>query len=92
LIRVYIVDDHPFVREGLKTYLGTQQGIELVGEAGSGEGALVEIQTLQPDIVIVDLHLPGMGGVELTRKIQEFCPQAKVIILSSTGSHRSRGD
>jgi DNA-binding NarL/FixJ family response regulator len=83
LIRVYIVDDHPFVREGLKTYLGTQQGIELVGEAGSGEGALVEIQTLQPDIVIVDLHLPGMGGVELTRKIQEFCPQAKVIILSS---------
>jgi DNA-binding NarL/FixJ family response regulator len=83
LIRVYIVDDHPFVREGLKTFLGTQQGIELVGEAGTGEAALVEIQTLQPEIVVVDLHLPGMGGTELTRKILEFCPQAKVIILSS---------
>lgn len=83
MIRVYIVDDHPFVREGLKTFLGTQQGIELVGEAGTGEAALVEIQTLQPEIVVVDLHLPGMGGTELTRKILEFCPQAKVIILSS---------
>jgi DNA-binding NarL/FixJ family response regulator len=83
LIRVYIVDDHPFVREGLKTFLGTQQGIELVGEAGSGETALVEIQALQPEIVVVDLHLPSMGGVELTKKIQEYCPQAKVIILSS---------
>ncbi|HBR27985.1 MAG TPA: DNA-binding response regulator [Firmicutes bacterium] len=83
MIRVYIVDDHPFVREGLKTFLGTQQGIELVGEAGSGETALVEIQALQPEIVVVDLHLPSMGGVELTKKIQEYCPQAKVIILSS---------
>ena len=83
MIRVYIVDDHPFVREGLKTFLGTQEGIELVGEAGTGETALVAIRELQPEIVVVDLHLPGMGGVELTRKILEFCPQAKVIILSS---------
>ncbi len=83
MIKVYIVDDHPFVREGLKTFLGTQQGIELVGEAGSGEEALAEIQTLQPEIVVVDLHLPGMGGVELTRKIHELCFNTKVIILSS---------
>jgi DNA-binding NarL/FixJ family response regulator len=83
LIQVYIVDDHPFVREGLKTFLGAQQGIELVGEAGSGEEALTEIQALQPEIVVVDLHLPGMGGVELTRKIREVCVNAKIIILSS---------
>ncbi|HBG17022.1 MAG TPA: DNA-binding response regulator [Firmicutes bacterium] len=83
MIQVYIVDDHPFVREGLKTFLGAQQGIELVGEAGSGEEALTEIQALQPEIVVVDLHLPGMGGVELTRKIREVCVNAKIIILSS---------
>lgn len=83
MIQVYIVDDHPFVREGLKTFLGAQQGIELVGEAGSGEEALTEIQALQPEIVVVDLHLPGMGGVELTRKIRGVCVNAKIIILSS---------
>ena len=83
MIQVYIVDDHPFVREGLKTFLSAQQGIELVGEAGSGEEALTEIQALQPEIVVVDLHLPGMGGVELTRKIREVCVNAKIIILSS---------
>lgn len=83
MIRVYIVDDHPFVREGLRTFLSAQQEIEIVGESGSGEEALPEIEALRPEIVVVDLRLPGMGGVELTRKIRELSIGAKVIILSS---------
>jgi len=80
---VYLVDDHPFVREGLKTYLNTQKGIEVVGEAGNGEQALREIKEKQPDVVIVDLHLPGMDGVQLTRELKKISLNLQVIILSS---------
>jgi DNA-binding NarL/FixJ family response regulator len=83
LIRVYIVDDHPFVREGLKTYLGMQPEIEIVGEAGDGETALAAILQLKPEVVIVDLHLPGMSGVALTRAMKEKNSDIQIIILSS---------
>ncbi len=83
LTRIYVVDDHPFVREGLKTFLGTQEGITVVGESDTAQKALPEIEKLQPDIVIVDLHLPGMSGIELTRKISLFSTGIAVIILSS---------
>ncbi len=83
MIRMYVVDDHPFVREGLKTFLSTQEGITVVGESATAQKALTEIKMLQPDIAIVDLHLPGMSGVELTRKICQLAMEIKVIILSS---------
>jgi DNA-binding NarL/FixJ family response regulator len=83
LIKVYIVDDHPFVREGLKTFLGTQSEIEVIGEAGDGETALLEIKNIQPDIAIVDLHLPGMGGIQLTKAMKELGLFTQIIILSS---------
>jgi DNA-binding NarL/FixJ family response regulator len=83
LIRIFIVDDHPFVREGLKTYLSTQAGIEVIGEAGDGETALAEIKRLEPDQAVIDLRLPGMGGVELTRGIRTAGLATQVIILSS---------
>lgn len=83
MIKVYIVDDHPFVREGLKTFLSTQTEIEICGEAGDGETALTQIITLQPDIVVADLHLPGMGGIQLTRAIIEAGLFTQIIILSS---------
>lgn len=82
-IKVYIVDDHPFVREGLKTFLGTQSEIEICGEAGDGETALTQMIQLQPDIAVVDLHLPGMGGIQLTRAIKEAGLFTQIIILSS---------
>jgi DNA-binding NarL/FixJ family response regulator len=82
-IKVYIVDDHPFVREGLKTFLGTQSEIEICGEAGDGETALKQMIQIQPDIAIIDLHLPGMGGIELTRAVKEAGLFTQVIILSS---------
>ncbi len=83
MITVYLVDDHPFVREGLKTYLNTQQDIEVIGEAGNGEQALKEIKRQQPDVVIVDLHLPGMDGVQLTRELKKVSLNQQIIILSS---------
>lgn len=83
MITVYLVDDHPFVREGLKTYLSTQEEIEIVGEAGNGEQALKEIKEKQPEVVIVDLHLPGIDGVQLTRELKKISLNLQVIILSS---------
>lgn len=83
MIQVYLVDDHPFVREGLKTFLGTQEGIKVVGEASNGEKAIKDIIELNPDVAVVDLHLPGMDGEELTRKIKDVSFNTQVIILSS---------
>lgn len=83
MIRVYLVDDHPFVREGLKTFLGNQPEIEIVGEAACGEDALREIENERLDVIIVDIHLPGMDGIELTRQIRSKCIDTQVIILSS---------
>ena len=83
LINLYIVDDHPFVREGLKTYLGAQKEIAIVGEAAEGETALTEMLRLQPDVAVVDLHLPGMSGVALTKAVKEQGLFTRIIILSS---------
>jgi DNA-binding NarL/FixJ family response regulator len=83
VIKVYIVDDHPLVREGLKTFLGTQSEIEICGEAGDGKTALNQMIELQPDAVILDLHLPGMDGIELTKAIKKTGLFTQIIILSS---------
>lgn len=83
MISVYIVDDHPFVREGLKTYLGTDPEIQVVGEAGNGENALPALKELDPDVAIIDLHLPKMSGVEIIKAIKESQLHTQVIILSS---------
>ncbi|MFW6389629.1 MAG: response regulator [Halanaerobiales bacterium] len=83
MITVYLVDDHPFVREGLRTYLNTQVDIEIVGEAEAGEKAFQEMKELEPDIAIVDLHLPDISGSQLTRKLKEVDVGTQIIILSS---------
>jgi CheY-like chemotaxis protein len=63
-IRVMVVDDHDMVRKGLATFLRTQEDLELVGEASSGQDALLQCEHLQPDVVLMDLIMPEMGGVE----------------------------
>ncbi|MFP4662258.1 MAG: response regulator [Halanaerobiales bacterium] len=83
MISVYLVDDHPFVREGLKTYLSLQEGIEVVGEANNGEKAVEEIKKLDVDVTIVDLHLPGIDGVEVTRQVKSAGLSTQLIVLSS---------
>lgn len=83
MIKVFLVDDHPFVREGLKTFLGTHPDISVVGEAACGEELCRALLPLRPDVAVVDLKLPGMGGIEITRFIRQNCPSTRVLILSS---------
>jgi NarL family two-component system response regulator LiaR len=82
-IRVMVVDDHAVVRTGLGAFLRAFQDLELVGEAPNGEQAVRLCQQMHPDIVLMDLMMPGMNGVEATRAIRQRCPDVQVIALTS---------
>jgi len=82
-IRVVIADDHPIVREGLRTYLGTREGIEVVGEAADGEQAVARVARLRPDVVLLDLVMPVLDGVGALVRILAADPDARVIVLTS---------
>jgi two-component system, NarL family, response regulator LiaR len=82
-IRVVIVDDHELVRSGLESTLLLFDDIELVAQAGSGEAAVRACEEAQPDVVLMDLVMPGMSGTEATREILTRCPAARVLALTS---------
>jgi NarL family two-component system response regulator LiaR len=82
-ITLLIVDDHQMVRWGIRTFLEKQGDIEVVGEAASGEEALRLVADLAPDVALVDLLMPGMDGIEVTRQIKERSPRTQVIVLTS---------
>lgn len=82
MVKVLVVDDHAVVRAGLKALLDATGRVEVVGEASSGEEALEQVRTLEPDIVIMDLAMPGMGGIQATRRITELGMGAKVLVLT----------
>ena len=78
-----IVDDHAVVREGLRTFLDLQDGLEVVGEAGDGAEAVEAARRLEPDVVLVDLVMPRVDGVQAMRELREDVPGARVIVLPS---------
>jgi NarL family two-component system response regulator LiaR len=82
-IRVVIVDDHVLVRSGLEVVLGMFDDIELVGQAGDGEDAIRLCEELRPDVVLMDLVMPGTSGIEATRRVLATCPDTKVVALTS---------
>jgi len=82
-VRVMIVDDHAVVREGLRNFLGMLPGIELVAEAASGTEALERAPKAKPQVVLMDLMMPVMDGIEATRRLHEAHPEVKVIVLTS---------
>ncbi len=86
-IRVMLVDDHEMVRQGLALFLDTLDDMTLVGEASSGEEALPLCASVKPDVIILDLIMPGMDGVSTLRAIHAAYPSIAVIILTSSGDH-----
>jgi DNA-binding NarL/FixJ family response regulator len=82
-IRVLIVDDHAVVREGLRTFLELQDGIEVVGEAGDGAAALEQAEALSPDVILMDLVMPRLDGVAAMRALRERASPSRVIVLTS---------
>src|SRR5437588_7284995 len=82
-IRVLLVDDHAIVRQGLRAVLDTAPDIEVIGEAENGRQAVSEATRLQPDVVLLDLAMPLLNGVEAARQIAREVPTARVLILSS---------
>jgi two-component system, NarL family, response regulator DevR len=84
-IRLLIVDDHVVVRLGLRTLLSDEPDIEIVAEAGSAEEALVQVKNHEPDVVILDIQLPGRSGIEACRDIRAQFPNVRVVMLTSHG-------
>lgn len=82
-VKVLLVDDHEMVRMGLAAMLGTEEDIEVVGEASSGREGLRLAEQYQPDVVLMDLVMEDMDGIETTRKIMEKFPDCKIIVLTS---------
>ena len=83
MIRVLIADDHAVVRQGLRTFLDLQDDVEVVGEAEDGAEALEAAERLAPDVVLIDLVMPGVDGIEAIRGLRERVPAARAIVLSS---------
>ena len=81
-IRVLIADDHAVVRAGLRLLLDAAEGIEVVGEAGSGEEAVRLTRSVKPDVVLMDVVMPGMSGIEATGPALDAAPETKVLVLS----------
>lgn len=86
-IRILVVDDHPLLREGMASVLAAQPDLQVVGEAADGLQALQAYRTLRPDLVLLDLQLPGLGGVEVILALRKEFPQARIVVVTA-----SRGD
>jgi len=82
-IRVLLVDDHAVVREGLRTFLELQDGIEIAGEAADGEAAIREAERLHPDVILMDLVMPKLDGVGAMQELRRRLPSIRVIVLTS---------
>ena len=82
-ISILCVDDHPLVRKGIASILATEPDLKMAGEAGNGHEAVEMYRTLSPDVVLMDLRMPDMDGIEATKQIRKINPDAKIIALTS---------
>jgi two-component system, NarL family, response regulator LiaR len=83
MIRLLIVDDHAIVREGLRTLLAEAPDLEIVGEAADGPRAVTQALALKPDVILLDLMLPGLTGIEVTQRVHQALPECRILLLTS---------
>ncbi|HMC05366.1 MAG TPA: response regulator transcription factor [Actinomycetota bacterium] len=88
-MRILIVDDHPVTRDGLRSALSITDEVDIVGEASSGEEAIEAVEKLKPEVVFMDVRMPGMGGIEATRIIKQENPDTKVILFTVDESRQA---
>jgi DNA-binding NarL/FixJ family response regulator len=81
-LRVLIADDHPLFRHGIQALLGATPDFEVVGEAKTGEGVIALAETLQPDVILMDIQMPGVNGIEATRRILHTSPQIRILMVT----------
>ena len=87
-IKIFLADDHTIVREGLAKLLEGEANLQVVGEAENGREAVGKVEELKPDIVLMDIAMPMLNGIEATRQIRKICPETKIIILSMHSHER----
>jgi DNA-binding NarL/FixJ family response regulator len=85
---ILLADDHAVVREGLKSLVNAAPGMKVCGEAGDGLSACEQVEQLLPDVAVMDVSMPGLGGAEATERLKQACPQVKVLALTV---HEDRG-
>lgn len=81
-LRILIADDHPLVRSGMRALLKAEEDLEVVGEAATGEEAVTQAATLQPDVIVMDLRMPGISGIEATRRILQMNPHIRILVVT----------
>jgi two-component system, NarL family, nitrate/nitrite response regulator NarL len=81
-IRIILVDDHPFVREGIRACLASRPDLEVVGEVANGAEALEQAKALEPDVIIMDISMPQMNGLEATRQLRQQLPHIRILVLT----------
>lgn len=87
-VNILIADDHSVVRKGLRALLGSKRGWKVCAEVSNGRDAIAKAKALKPDVAVLDIGMPGLGGVEATRQIRKVSPNTEVLILSAHGSER----
>jgi DNA-binding NarL/FixJ family response regulator len=89
MLKVLIADDHPLMLQGIRRALEASADIEIVGEAHSGEATLALVERRQPDLVLLDLHMPGMGGLQCIEEIKQRWPEVKTVVISASDDRSS---